>query len=210
MKKSLVQWCGLLGIVSLLSYTAAVVFSPLAYPGYNWMAQAVSDLSASNAPSRMLWSQLAALHGVCGLVSIMMVCVFVQGKLNKSMRLGIYLFAGMNWVSSVGYAMFPISDSGNVSSFQNVMHIIVTVLVVLLSISSLVLIMVGGYRQKSWRSIAIWATVALALMLIGAVGAGAVPARFFGIPERFSVFSATGFTAVLGAYLFLGFKARKV
>lgn len=26
----------------LLSYTAAVVFSPLAYPGYNWMAQAVS------------------------------------------------------------------------------------------------------------------------------------------------------------------------
>jgi magnesium-transporting ATPase (P-type) len=158
----------------------------------------------------MLWSQLAALHGVCGLVSIMMVCVFVQGKLNKSMRLGIYLFAGMNWVSSVGYAMFPISDSGNVSSFQNVMHIIVTVLVVLLSISSLVLIMVGGYRQKSWRSIAIWATVALALMLIGAVGAGAVPARFFGIPERFSVFSATGFTAVLGAYLFLGFKARKV
>ena len=34
-----------------LSCTAAVVFSPLAYPGYNWMAQAVSDLSAANAPS---------------------------------------------------------------------------------------------------------------------------------------------------------------
>ena len=39
-KKPLIQKLGLLGVVSLLSYTAAVVFSPLAYPGYDWMAQA--------------------------------------------------------------------------------------------------------------------------------------------------------------------------
>lgn len=45
MKKTLTQKLGLLGIVSFLSYTAAVVFAPLAYPGYNWMAQAVSDLA---------------------------------------------------------------------------------------------------------------------------------------------------------------------
>ena len=31
MKKSLIQKLGLLGIVSFLSYTAAVVFAPLAY-----------------------------------------------------------------------------------------------------------------------------------------------------------------------------------
>ena len=50
-KKNFMNYCGLLGIVALLSYTVAVVFSPLAYPGYNWMAQVVSDLSASNALS---------------------------------------------------------------------------------------------------------------------------------------------------------------
>ena len=38
MKRSLTQKLGLLGVVSFLSYTAAVVFAPLAYPGYNWMA----------------------------------------------------------------------------------------------------------------------------------------------------------------------------
>jgi len=58
MKRDFINYCGLLGIVSFLSYTAAVVFSPLDYPGYNWMAQAVSDLSASNAPSLGLWNQL--------------------------------------------------------------------------------------------------------------------------------------------------------
>ena len=35
MKKTLLQRLGLLGVVSFLSYTAAVVFVPLAYPGYN-------------------------------------------------------------------------------------------------------------------------------------------------------------------------------
>jgi len=210
MKKSLIHWCGLLGIVSLLSYTAAVIFSPIAYPGYNWMAQAVSDLSASNAPSKMLWAQLASLYGVCGMVSIMMVCVFIQGKLNKTLRVGIYLFAGMNWVSSIGYAMFPLTDKGNGGTFQDNMHLIVTILVVLLSISSLIVIMVGGYRDKRYRNIATWATLALSVMCIGAIGVGVVPADYFGIPERFSVFAATGFNAVLGAYLFSGFQEKKV
>lgn len=35
MKRSLTQKLGLLGVVSFLSYTAAVVFAPLTYPGYN-------------------------------------------------------------------------------------------------------------------------------------------------------------------------------
>ncbi len=204
--KGLIQKLGLLGVVSLLSYTAAVVFAPLAYPDYNWMAQAVSDLSASNAPSQMLWSQLASLYGVCGMISIMMVCVFIQGKLNKTLRVGIYLFAIMNWVSSVGYAMFPLSDSGNAGTFQDIMHVyVVTILVVMLSIASLVVIMIGGYRDKKYRSLAIWATAALLLMFMGAIGTNVVPKEFFGIPERFSVFAATGFNAVLGIYLFRGF-----
>ena len=68
MHKSLIQKLGLLGVVSFLSYKAAVVFAPLAYPGYNWMAQAASDLSAANAPSLVLWNQLSAPYNVCEVV----------------------------------------------------------------------------------------------------------------------------------------------
>lgn len=207
MKKTLINRLGLLGLVSLLSYTAAVIFAPSAYPGYNWMAQAVSDLSANNAPSKMLWQQLSSLYDVCGIVSVSLVCVFIQGKLTKTLRIGIYLFAVMNWVSNVGYTMFPLSDSGNAGTFQDVMHIyVVTVLVVLLSIISLVVIMIGGYRNGQYRTLAVWATIALLLMFAGALGTNIVPKEFFGIPERFSVFAATGFNAVLGIYLYYGFE----
>ena len=210
MKKPLIHKLGLLGVASLISYTAAVAFPPLAYPGYNWMAQAVSDLSASNAPSKMLWQQLSSLYGVCGIVSVTMVCVFIQGRLTKTLRIGISLFAIMNWVSNVGYALFPLSESGNAGTFQDSMHIyVVTTFVVLLSIVSLAVIMAGGYRNKQYRSLAVWATAALSLMLLGAIGTNIVPKEFFGIPERFSVFAATGFNAILGMYLYKGFEDRK-
>lgn len=205
MKRLLLNRLGLLGVISLLSYTAAVIFSPLNYAGYNWMAQAVSDLSAVSAPSRELWNQLSALYVPCGIVSVMAVCVYVGGKLNKALRTGIYLFAAMQWISAVGYAMFPLTQAGTPSGFQNVMHIVVTAAVVLLSIVSLIMIALGGFKNRCCRSLSLWALAALALMMIGGVGSGLVPREYFGIPERFSVFSAVGFNAVLGVYLYKEF-----
>ena len=202
MKKTLTQKLGLLGVLSFLSYTAAVVFSPLAYPGYDWLSQAVSDLSAANAPSLALWNQLSAVYNVCEVLCVMMVCVGVQGRKTKLLRVGIYLFAAMELVSAVGYRMFPLSDSGYAGTFQDKMHILATVLVVLLSIASLTVIIVAGARDRGCRSYGICAGVALGMMLVGALGMKIVPAAYFGVVERFSVFAATGFNAALGIHLF--------
>lgn len=61
---------GVFGIISLLSYTAMVVFSPLVYPGYDWLSMAVSDLCAEGAPSEELASQLNALFERFGTFSV--------------------------------------------------------------------------------------------------------------------------------------------
>lgn len=203
MKRSLTQKLGLLGVVSFLSYTAAVVFAPLTYPGYNWMAQAVSDLSAANAPSLALWNQLSALYNACEVVvCATVVCIGIQGQKTKLLRSGIYLFAIMEWISAVGYRMFPLSSSGYAGAFQDVMHMVTTALVVLLSIVSLTMIIVAGAKSKNCRSYGVCAAVALAMMLVGAMGMKIVPAEYFGVVERFSVFAATGFNAALGIHLF--------
>lgn len=202
MKKTLIQKLGLLGILSFLSYTAAVIFSPLAYPGYNWMAQAVSDLSAADAPSLALWNQLSALYNVCEVVCATVVCIGMQGRKTKLLRTGIYMFAVMEWISAVGYRMFPLSSSGYAGAFQDIMHMVITAAVVLLSIISLVLIIIAGIKNKSCRSYGICAGIALFMMLVGAMGMKIVPADYFGIIERFSVFAATGFNAALGLHLF--------
>ena len=202
MKKSLLEKLGLLGVVSFFSYTAAVVFAPLAYPGYNWMAQAVSDLSAADAPSRALWNQLSALYNACEVVCVTAVCIGIQGRKTKLLRSGIYLFAIMEWISAVGYRMFPLSSSGYAGAFQDGMHMAITALVVLLSIVSLTVIIAAGIQNRGCRSYGVCAAVALAMLLVGALGMKFVPAEYFGVVERFSVFAAMGFPAALGIHLF--------
>ena len=209
MNRKLINWAGLTGVISLISYSAAVIFAPLAFPGYDWISQAVSDLSAETAPSRMLWSQLSAAYSVCSPVCMMCVSIFVSDKKigSKLFRLGIYLFAIMNWISAIGYKMFPLTDSGKeISTFQEEMHIAVTILVVLLSIVSLTILIIAGFKKSGMTGIGIWAAVALLMMFVGAIGKSVVSPDHFGIVERFSVFAAVGFNAVLGVYLFKGFE----
>ena len=209
MKKTLLQKLGLLGVVSFLSYTAAVVFSPLAYPGYNWTAQAVSDLSAANAPSLALWNQLSAPYNTCEVLCATVVCIGIQGRKTRLLRTGIYLFTAMEWVSAIGYRMFPLSDSGYAGTFQDLMHMAITAAVVLLSIVSLSIILIAGIKNRSCRSYGVCAGVALGMMLVGALGMKLVPAAYFGIVERFSVFAATGFNAALGLHLFFSDGTRQ-
>ena len=201
-KKNFLNYCGLLEIVALLSYTVAVVFSPLDYPGYNWMAQAVSDLSAANAPSLRLWNQLSSLYNISILICAMMVCAGIQGKGSRLLRTGIYLFTAMEWISAAGFSMFPLSDSGYAGTFQDKMHILSTILVVLLSIVSLVILIIAGVKRKEYRSFGVFAGIALGMMLVGALGMNIVPEEYFGVVERFSVFAAVGYNAVLGIELF--------
>ena len=202
MKKTLLNYLGLLGVISFLSYATAVIFSPLAYPGYNWLSQAVSDLSASNAPSLNLWNQLSSLYNVCEVLCAVIVCLGIRKNQSKLLRIGVYLFAFMEFVSAVGYRMFPLSDSGYAGKFQDVMHMVTTAIVVLLSIISLVIIIIAGFKDKTVKSYSICAGIALFMMLIGAIGMKIVPAEYFGVVERFSVFAATGFNAALGLHLF--------
>ena len=109
----------------------------------------------------------------------------------------------MEWVSAVGYRAFPLTDSGYAGAFQDIMHMVITALVVLLSLISLTVIITAGAKSRECRSYGVCAGIALGMMLAGAVGIKIVPAEYFGIAERFSVFAATGFNAALGIHLFL-------
>lgn len=204
--RKLENWLGLLGVASFIFGLLADLISRRVYPGYDWMGQAISDLFALNAPSRELYTQLSSVAGTSGIVCATVACLYVRNRLNRPLRVGIYLMAVLNWVNNLGYSLFPLTESGYAGTFQDFIHaFVVTPAVVILSIASLVTIMVGGYRHRKYRSIAIFATVSLCCMIIGAIGLGVVPPAYGGVMERLSVFSASGFIVVLGCYIFIGF-----
>ena len=85
----------------------------------------------------------------------MAVCVAVAKVTSKLLRLGIYFFAAMEWLCSVGYSCFPWVTGENASHPQNMMHLAVTVLVIVFSIVSLILIAIGA-RKVSMKSLYIY------------------------------------------------------
>lgn len=208
--KSAKIWILACGVLSAVFYLLHDCIGAKYYPGYNWMAQAVSDLTAADAPSLSVSGGLSHIHGIFSCVACALICVFTKQlwdkKSERLLRLGIYLFILMNWISAIGYTLFPLSGSGYDGSFQSFVHVfVVTVLVVLLSIVSLILIAIGGF--KSGNKILAWLSVAaFLLMFIGAAGSGAVPKQYFGIVERFSTYSAVIFTAVISICAFAKFE----
>ena len=236
--KSLTHIFCLSGIVAIIFYLLHDIIGAANYPGYNWMSQAVSDLTATDAPSFIVANGLSTVYGIFSCLCCAALCILVQkglaqkigsqqsvkseeikqgnknanGKKNKSksLKLGIYLFAIMNFVSAIGYSLFPLSSAGYDGSVQSFIHIyVVTILVVLLSIISLILIAIGAFKSKR-KALGTLAIIAFVMMFVGAAGSASVPKEFFGVVERFSTYSAVVFTGILGIYGFCGkLEARK-
>ena len=204
-KKKLINWLALSGIFSIVFYLLHDIVGAMNYPGYNWMSQAVSDLTATDSPSFVIASGFVTVYKILSCLCSALLCILIKNEKKKSLRLGIYLFSIMNFISAIGYALFPLSSSGFDGSIQSIVHVyVLTAVVVLLSIISLIIIAVGSLKgENKHKLLGMIAMMSLVLMFIGTVGSQSAPKEIFGIFERFSTYSAVIFTGILGLY---GFK----
>ncbi len=186
------------GPLAFVFYVLHDLLGSLHYPGYNPLTQAVSDLTAASAPSRWIAQPLSSCYGFLSVICSVLACFYLYRKVNKTQWIGLLVFVFMNLSSAVGYAIFPLSEAGAPDGFQNQMHIVVTIVVVVSSIVSLILITVGSRMKSGDSALGVAALPAFLLMLAGAIGTNVVPAGVFGIVERLSVYAAVGFTCFLG------------
>ena len=204
--KKLINYLCLSGVISIIFYLLHDVVGSLNYPGYNWMSQAVSDLTATDSPSFVVANGFVTVYKIFNCLCCALLCILIKNENKKSLRLGVYLFSIMNFISAIGYALFPLSSAGYDGSVQSFIHVyVLTIVVVILSIISLILIAVGALKEKH-KLLGILAIVSLVLMFIGAVLSANVPKEIFGVFERFSTYSAVVFTGILGLY---GYKYEK-
>ena len=206
--RSLAHWLCWSGCLGLLSYVAHIQIGTAAYPGYDWQLQAVSDLTAAGSPSFTaaigFASAANALQGLCAAV----MAILIPRTAPKMLRWGVYLFAAMTWLSTIGYALFPLSESGMAGAFQDIIHVyVVTPLVVLSSVTALVAIGLGARKDfQTYHNLSWWAWGALFVMLAGPFGMIAAGPEWFGLFERFSVLSVVFFNAILVVHGFFLWK----
>jgi len=201
MKNKIVKLIPLLGILSVILYFLHVILGRIFYEGYNPLAQAVSDLTASNSPSKNIARLFSTLYGICAVSFSIGFFAYLRNKINKAVTVSSFIFCIMNTISFFGYTFFPLSESGYAGTFQDKMHMIVTVFVVLLTIVSLVLYSIGFFRAKGHKWLGVISISALLILMAGAMLINIMPKEYFGAAERINVYSVIIYTGILSLWI---------
>jgi hypothetical membrane protein len=201
MKNKIAKLIPFLGILSVIFYFLHVILGEIFYEGYNPLAQAISDLTASNSPSRNIARIFSLFYGICAVTFSTGFFVYLKNKINKAVTVSAFIFCMMNAISFFGYTFFPLSESGYAGTFQDKMHMVVTVLVVLLTIVSLVLFSIGFFRAREHKWLAVISISTLLILMAGAMLINIVPKEYFGLAERINVYSIIIYTGILSLWM---------
>ena len=201
MNKKIIKIIPLLGIFSVIFYFLHVILGEIFYEGYNPLAQAISDLTASNSPSKNIARLFSTLYGICAVTFSIGFFAYFKNKINKAVTVSSFVFCIMNTISFFGYAFFPLSESGYAGTFQDKMHMVVTVLVVLSTIVSLVLYTIGFFRAKEHKRLGIISISTLLILMAGAMLINIMSKEYFGVAERINVYAIIIYTGILSLWM---------
>ena len=87
MKIKTAELIPLLGIFSVIFYFLHVILGEIFYEGYNPLAQAVSDLTASNSPSKNIARLFSMLYGICAVSFSIGFFEYLRNKINKELSI---------------------------------------------------------------------------------------------------------------------------
>lgn len=191
----------ILGSLAIVFYFLHVILGTINYPGYDSLAQAVSDLTSDDSPSKVIARLFSSLYGVFSSLVALGLLITFKSSTNKLMTTGIYLLSIMYLVSAIGYALFPLSGSPE-NVFQNTMHIVVTIIVVLLTIISLIILIIA-FKKANYKIFHYLTIITFFVLMVGAVLTNVVSKDYFGLVERFSVFSVVIYLGIISYFNFL-------
>jgi hypothetical protein len=200
--KKLIELFSLFGVIGVFLYFLHVILGTIFYGGYNSMAQAISDLTASNSPSRNIAVPFSFFYGIFTVIFSTYFFVYFKQKINKFVTFGAGFFCIMTIVSFFGYTFFPLSESGYAGTFQDKMHLAVTIIVVLFTITALILFIIGFFKTENLKYLAIISLCTFLLLLTGSMSMNILPKEYFGIAERINVYSIVIYTGILSFWMY--------
>lgn len=177
-------WCG---ILSSILYVAADAAGALASPGYDSVAQAISELTAIGAPTRPLL--VAPFVGYDALVIAFGVGV-MRAACGRALALCGALLLAVGGIGLVATSLFPMHSRGSTTSLTDTMHIVLTALTVLCIAGAVLCAAVAQGHRFAGASIAALIVMLGAGALAAAQGAdlaGGLPTPSLGLFERLSI-----------------------
>lgn len=181
-----------LGMIGVLFYFAHTTIGRILWNEYNPITTDISSLTSDIAPNSNFLRVFTLVYGIC-------MILFVFGMIKKSfkqyhslLKIGYIILMIMQLTSAIGYSLFPLSGDKTDMNFQNMMHIIVTVIVVFTTILSSFLISIGYLKQEKIKWLGNFTLVlAILITLFGVFNpiSMSLKLNILGLTERLVVYT---------------------
>lgn len=193
----------LCGALSSALYVGTDVVGALSYPGYDYLSQAISEMSAIGAPTAPLLAPLYMAYAL--LFTLFGLGVWLEAGRSRPMRVAAACLVMVGLLGLFVWPFFPMHMRGSNGGLTDTMHLTLgAVDVALLTIA----MTAGsghfgkGFRTYSWTSTAVMLAAGAAAGLYAPAVDADAPTAGLGILERISLGSYLLWVAVLSLKLF--------
>ncbi|AOZ90822.1 DUF998 domain-containing protein [Paenibacillus crassostreae] len=138
-----------IGMIGAIAYILHTVIGNLLWTEYNPITMDISSLTAEGAPNTKLLKIFTSFYGVCSVLFVAGLIIKSFRKYHISVRIGYMIMMIMQLISLFGYYYFPLSGDKTDMNVQNVMHIVITVLVVFTTIASGFILAYGYLKYEN-------------------------------------------------------------
>ena len=183
------------GMIAAIFYFIHVFLGQILWKEYNPITTDISTLTAVGSPNTELLSIFTIIYGIFLIIfSIGMVIKSSRENTNLA-KMGFLLLLITSIISLIGFSFFPLSADRTVVDFQNLMHIIFTGIVVILTIIYQFSLAFGFLKDKFKLLGMISLVVAILIVLFGflnplSLGLGL---NILGLTERLVIFTIVTF-----------------
>lgn len=177
------------GMISVLIYVLHIILGGILWKEYNHLQQPISDLTATGAPDRFLLLIFTNIYGILALIFAISFTVFESKKYNRLVFLGGLSFILLHIVS-ISYSFFPQDLPGAAVSFNGIMHLVVTILIVPFTILTPFLMGFGFRKINGWHIFGNFSLICgIIILLFGFLSGLFFANRFpyFGLIERLNI-----------------------
>lgn len=193
------------GILASFVYVGATILGAMQWKGYDWTTRSVSELFALDAPSRPIVAVAFLAYGV--LMVAFGIGVWISAGNKRALRIAGGLLAGYGLAGEPGplfFSMHTMERGAKMMAQSDVMHIILTavlVLLILLSIGFGATAFGAYFRLYSIGTILVVVVFGALAGLQGGRMTANLPTPWMGVEERLNIFAYMLWVTVLGVGL---------
>ena len=191
----------LCGAASSLVYVSSDLVGALSYPGYDYQAQAISEMSAAGAPTAELLAPFYTAFSI--LFAAFAAGVWIAAGERKSLRWSAGLLIAVAALG-VAWAFFPMSMRGAGRTTADTMHLLLSGLTMLLLAGA-----VGTGAAAFGRIFKIYSAATVLVMIgffwltmLDAPHIDTAPTPYMGVKERISMAAWLSWVAVFSLALY--------